>query len=179
MCALQDEVAGLVDEGSLSACRSSPKHEDQMVASPVEGCDGGIGEGLPTFTAVAEGLMLANGETRVEQEYALFRPSGEVSTLGDGRSRLGLYLFEDVLERRREGYAVVHAEAQSVCLSRAVLRVLAQDNHTNFIERCRVESVEDESAGRVASARRILLPHKLCQLLKVRFVKLFLQLSLP
>jgi hypothetical protein len=60
VCALQDKMAERVDECSLFACWSTPKHEDEIVATSVEGCYGGISEGLPTFAAMTEGLMLAN-----------------------------------------------------------------------------------------------------------------------
>jgi len=179
VCALQDKVSERVDESSLSACWSAPKHEDEVVATPVQGGDGGIREGFPALAAVAESLMFANRETRVEQEHPLLRPSSQVAALWNGCSRLSLYLLEYILERWRERYAVVHAEAKSVCLSWAVIRVLPEDDHTNFIERCRIESVEDEPSRRIASARSIFLSHELRQRLEVRLVKLLLQLCLP
>lgn len=170
--AREDKVSALVDEGSLSSCRSAPKHEDEMFASPAEGGDGSICERLPSLAAMAEGLVLANRKTGVQQEDALPCPACQVAAHGDGCSRLGLYLLEDVLERGRERYAVVHAEAESVSLSGAVVRVLPQDDHAHFMERCRVEGVEDKPPWRIASARRILLPHELRQRLEVRLAEL-------
>ena len=177
--AREDKVSALVDEGSLSACRSAPEHEDKMFASLAEGSDGSIGEGLPALAAMAEGLVFANRKTGVQEEDALPCPACQVAAHGDGCSRLGLNLLEDVLERGREGYAVVHAEAESVRLSGAVVRVLPQDDHAHLMERCRVEGIEDEPPGRIASARRVLLPHELRQRLEIRLVELLLQLCLP
>ena len=128
---------------------------------------------------MAESLMLPDCEAGVEQEDALLCPTSQVAALWDGCSRLGLYLLEDVLERRRELYAVVHAEAESVRLSGAVIGVLTEDDDTNQVEWRRIEGVEDEPTGRVASTRRVLLPHELRQLLEVRLAELFGKLLLP
>ena len=179
VCALQDKMPALVDECGLPACRSTPKHEDKIVAASVEGSNGSIGEGLPTLPAVAECLMLTNRKAGIQEKHALLRPSCQVAALWNGRSRFIVYLLENVLERRREGNPVVHAEAKSVRLPGAVIRVLPEDDHAHLVERRRVEGIEDEPPRRIASARRILLPHKLRQLLKVRLVELLLQLRLP
>ena len=179
VCALQDKMSERVDEGCLPSCGCSPKHEDEIVATTVEGSDGSIGERLPTLSAMTECLMLTNRQASVQEENALLCPSCQVAALRDRRSRLGLYLLKNVLERRREGYAVVDAEAKSVCLPRTVIRVLAEDDHAHLVERRRVEGIEDEPAGRIASASRILLPHELRQLLKVWLAEFLLQLCLP
>ena len=179
VCTHQDEVATLVDKGGFSSCRSAPKHEDEVVASTIEGSNGSVREGLPTLATMAESLMLPDGEARVEQEDALLCPTSQVAALWDGCSRLGLYLLEDVLERGRELYAVVDAEAESVRLSWAVIGVLTEDDDTHLVERCRIEGVEDEPTGRVASPRRVLLSHELRQLLEVRLAELFGKLLLP
>lgn len=179
VCALQDKVAALVDECCLPSCRSTPKHEDKIVAALVKSGDGGVSKCLPTLAAMAESLMLADGKAGVQEEHALLCPSCQVAALRDRCSRLGLYLTKNVLERRREGYAVVHAKAKSVCLPRAVIRVLPKDNDAHLVERRRVEGIEDEPPRRIASARSILLSHKLRQRLEVRLVEFLLQLCLP
>ena len=68
VCTHQDEVAALVDEGSLPSCRSTPKHEDEVVPTSVEGSDGCVCEGLPSLATMAERLMLANRKTGVQEE---------------------------------------------------------------------------------------------------------------
>ena len=169
----------LVDEGGLSSCRCSPEHEDEVVASAVEGGDGSVGERLPSVSAVAKGLMLADGETRVEQEDALSGPSHEVARSRDGRARLGLHLLEDVLKRRREGDAVVHAETKSVGLPGTMIGVLPEYDDAHLVEGRRVEGIEDEAPGRIASAGSVLLSHELRQLGEVRLTELRSQLLLP
>jgi hypothetical protein len=37
VCAHQDKVATLVDEGSLPSCRRAPKHEDKIIPTSAEG----------------------------------------------------------------------------------------------------------------------------------------------
>ncbi len=179
VCARQDEVSTAVDECGLASGGCAPEHEDEVFAAAVEGGDGGVGERLPSVSAVAEGLVLADGEARVEQEDALPCPAHEVAGGGDGCARLGLHLLEDVLKRWREGDAVVHAEAESVGLSGSVIRVLAEDDDAHLVEGCRVEGVEDEVSGRIAGAGGVLLPHELRQLGEVRLAELGGQLLLP
>lgn len=179
VCALEDKVARVVDERCLFACRCSPEHEDKVVPTAIEGSDGRIGECFPSLSAMAEGLMFFYREARVEQEDALLCPACQVAALRNGCSCFGLHLFEDVLERGRECNAVVDTEAEPVRLSRSVIRVLPEDDDTNFVEGCCVEGIEDEPSGRVAGARGIFLTNELRQVLKVGLVEFFSKLLLP
>lgn len=71
---LQNEVARLIDESSLLAGWSSPKEENEVVATVGEAFDDSIGECLPSLAAMTEGLVSTNAETSVEQEDALVNP---------------------------------------------------------------------------------------------------------
>ena len=131
------------------------------------------------MSAVAEGLVLADGEACVEQEDALPCPARQVAALRDGRTGLGLYLLEDVLKGRRELRSVLHAEAKAVRLSGSMIRVLPQDDDAHLVEGRRVEGIEDEAPGRVARAGGVLLAYELRQLGEVRLAKLLGKLRSP
>lgn len=110
MGALQYEVVGGVDEGSLPSGRCSPKEEHEVPAFCVQGLNGCVGEGFPTVSAVAEGLMSPYTEAGVQKKYSLPCPAGEVATLRNGSSRFALYLLEDVAQRGWMCHSLLHGE---------------------------------------------------------------------
>ena len=153
---LQHEVARLVDERGLRARVASPQDEHQVVAVGVERLDGGVGKLLPALALVAGGLVRAHRQRGVEQQHALPRPPREVARRRHRRAQVELYLLEYVDERRREGHAVVHREAQPVGLAGLMVWVLADDDHLHAVEGAQVEGVEYELPGRVARVVHVL-----------------------
>ena len=59
--------------------------------------NGSISELLPTFALVRAGLMSADRQCGVEQEYALIGPTGQVSVVWYGCAQVAFNLLEDVL----------------------------------------------------------------------------------
>ena len=104
--------------------------------------------------------MRPHGERGVEQQHALFSPACEVAAFGHGCAEVLLYLLEDVLQRRRERHTVVHGEAESLCLSLLMVRILPNDDHLHLVEGTEVEGVEDEVARRIACGGAIFVAHK-------------------
>lgn len=177
----QDTMLVLVDESRLLAGRSSPEEEDETLALAAEGGDDGIGKLLPALSAVTEGLVSTHAEAGVEQEHTLIGPASQVvwplAGVAEGCllvKAFSLYLLHDVDKRGWRGDVLRYAEAQAVRLSRFVVRVLAQDDYLDLVERCRVEGVEDKATGRIAWACRILRLDELDEFLEVRLLKFFL-----
>ena len=83
---LENKVFLTVDHPRLAACIAAPKHVDKMVALRSERLDGRIGKGLPAYLGVAVGLMCANGERGVEEQYALTCPTNETAIRRNGLS---------------------------------------------------------------------------------------------
>ena len=95
-------------------------------------------------------------ECGIQQQYSLLCPSCKVAGVWDRRAEVELYLLEDVLQRWWKRYAVAHREAQSVSLSRFVIRVLSDDDHFHLVERTQVEGVEDKVSWGIACGVHIL-----------------------
>ena len=115
----------------------------------------------------------------VEQQYTLLSPTGQVAR---GRNRLAqvvLYLLEDVLQRRRKRHSVGNGEAQSLRLTRFVVRVLTYYHHLHLVERTQIEGVEDEATRRIAGLGGVFLAHEVGELGEVRLLKLLLQVLVP
>ena len=123
--------------------------------------------------------MGTHGERGVEQQHALAGPPREVAVLRHGHAKVIANLAEDVLQRRGEGHAGLHGEAQPMGLSRLMVGVLADDDHLHLVEGTEVEGIEDETGRRVAAHGLVLLTHGLGQLCEIGLLKLALQLSLP
>ena len=105
------------------------------------------------------GLTGAHRERRVEQQHALARPRLEVAVVGHVRRRGRRASSRWMLTSDGGiGHARAHREAQAVGLARAVVRVLAEDQHPRRRVRREVERGEHLVVGRVhgvpASLRR-------------------------
>ena len=110
---------------------------------------------------MAVGLMSTYCQRGVQQQYALLRPSRQISRLRHGCTEILLYLLKDVLQRWRKHDAILNGEAQTMSLTGFMVRILANDNHLHTVERTQVEGVEDEFAWRVARGLCVLSSHRL------------------
>lgn len=107
---------------------SAPQHEhhERLV---VDGANHLIGEGLPSFTLVRSGGTSSNGEGGVEQQHATFCPGRQIPVCGNGDSQVGMEFLEDVHQRWWRWNVVLHGEAETMCLTRAMVRILPQYHH--------------------------------------------------
>lgn len=64
-------------------------------------------------------------------------------------------------------------------LTRFVVRILTNEHYLHLVERTLVESIEYETAWRIARMLRIFGTHECYELFEVGFVELRLQLCLP
>ena len=87
-----------VDECALFLSICSPQDEYQMFSLLSQDANGGIGEFFPTLALVRSGLMGADRQGGVEQEYTLVGPTGQVSVGRDRPSQVTFNLLEDVLQ---------------------------------------------------------------------------------
>jgi hypothetical protein len=86
----------------------------------------------------------------------------------------------DVLEGRRWGDAGWDGEAQPHRLARAVVGILAEDDHADVVERRQREGVKDAVGGRIeAASGRDLCDEERAQLLHVRLLELVAEDSAP
>ena len=70
-----------------------------------------------------------------------------------------------------ESYSIVYREAKAMCLSWAMIGVLADDDYFYFIERAKVESIEYEFARRIYGAVLIFGSYEIGQGFEVIFVE--------
>lgn len=102
-----------------------------------------VREFFPTYAAVGCGKSCLDGENGVQKEHSLARPWGKVGGTAHHDSAIRADFLEDIFERRRSGYALGHAEAQSHCLPGAVIGILAQNNHLGILHGTQFEGLED------------------------------------
>lgn len=189
MRALQHQMFLTVYEDAFTAGIATPEQEDQMLAVVGQSFDGGVGKRLPTLARVAVGLAFLYGERSVEQQYALICPARQIATLWQSGgsadalwgcscghewwlSVLAHQLLIDVHERWRWLYALLHREAKPMCLTSAVIGILAQDDHFHFVEWSAVEGFEDQSAWRKAYRGLVGIAHKAGKYLEIGAVEL-------
>src|SRR5262249_1184564 len=88
-------------------------------------------------------------------------------------------LLEDVPQRRRRLNPGRHRERQSVGLARSVVRVLAEDQNFDAVERREFERVEHVRLGRVKIVLTPLRRKEALQLVEIRLPELDAQHGLP
>ena len=122
------------------------------------------------------GLPCPDSEYGIQQKHSLACPALKIRTARHTYAEVCLYFLEYVLQRRRGGDAVRHGERQAHSLSRAVVRVLAQDYDLHLRKGAQVEGSEYEGPGRIdATPFSLLCVQAADQLRKVGLVELGLQ----
>ena len=146
----EHRVALGVDGAALVRGGLAPQQEHQSAAARVELRDDGVGKLLPTPLLMRVGLCLPHSEHRVEHEDALLRPPRQAAVRRPLEGDLGvlLQLFVHVQEAGRRGDPALNAKGESVCLARAVVRVLAHNDDRDGVERAKVKGAEDLGDGR-------------------------------
>ena len=82
-------------------------------------------------------------------------------------------LLEDVLQRGWERHAVRHGETESVGLSFAVIGVLSDDYHFEFVERAFVEGTKNVASSGEYPAGSVFLPYEVGEFSEIGFFELF------
>ena len=87
------------------------------------------GERLPPMARVGVGRALLHGQHRVQQQYPVLCPVGQLAVLaGVVDAHIVLDLLEDVHQRRRRSHAFPHGKAEPVSLIGVVIGILSQDH---------------------------------------------------
>ena len=107
--------------------------------------------------------MRLHGKDGVKKKHALPCPTGQIAVFCRRNREVHFQLLIDILQRRREGNAVRHREAEAVGLPGAVVGILADDDDLQFVEGAFVEGPEDIAAARVDASRGVFLPDEIGQ----------------
>ena len=170
--ALKHQVVLLVDHIGFAAGITAPQHIHQVLTVLRQRLNSGIGKLLPPQLRMTVGLMSANGKRCIKQQHALLGPTGKIARCGDRRTKVGLNLLEDILQRGRKLDTVLNRETQSVCLSWLVIRILTDNHHLHLVERTQVKGIEYQFAWRIARIMLILCTNRIGEPNKVVFVEL-------
>ena len=135
MCRTEYQMLVTVNEGTFLLCITSPKDEYQIFSFFGQDTDGSICKLFPTATLVWTGLVGAYCQGGVQQQDALFSPSCQVTGGRGWRADIFFYFFENVHQRRRKGYSVIHRETKAVCLTGTMVGVLTDNDYFYFIKR--------------------------------------------
>ena len=170
--ALKHQVVLLVNHIRLRAGIAAPQHIHQVLAVLCQCLYSGIGKLLPSQRRVTVGLMSANGKRCIKQQYALLGPTGKIARCGDRRTKVGLNLLEDILQRGRKLDTVLNRETQSVGLSWLMIGVLTDNHHFHLVERTQVKGIEYQFAWGIARVLLILGSNRIGEPDKIILVEL-------
>ena len=99
----------------------------------------------------------------VQKKNSLLRPWLQASVVGDGAAKVSGKLLKNIYQGRGRLYPRLHRKAQTVCLSRLVVRVLSQNNHLGIRKTRVVKRVEDIIHIRENLPRAVFTNQKLPQ----------------
>ena len=176
---LQDQVFERVDQGLLGDGVVAPKDEDEVLALLRQGADGGVGELFPAVARVRGGLSGAHCQRGIEEQHPFPSPFLEIARARHGHAEVVVQLLEDILQAGRERHTVGHREREAVGLSRAVVRVLTQDDHLHLVERREVEGVEDQGTRGIYGILPLLADEKRLEVGEIRCLELRPQHLVP
>lgn len=106
-------------------------------------------------------------------------PTFQISRCGHGFVEVVFNLFEDVDERRRKGDSVVDGETETMCLTRTMIRVLADNHHLRLVEWTEVESIENQFGRWVNGRCLVLFSDETGENFEIGLVKFLLQRIFP
>ena len=75
-------------------------------------------------------------------------PRAQVPGQRDRQAQISVQLLEDVFQGRRRGNAGANTERKAIRLAWTMIRVLADNDHFDFVRRCSLQSLKDEVLGR-------------------------------
>lgn len=159
MDGFEDAVALGIGDGAFALGVTSPQHVNDALLALCDGSHDRIGEGFPAVSCVGGRFVRPDRQHGIEQQHALFGPAVEVAARGNRRAGVVGYLLEDVLQRGWERHAVRHGETESVGLSFAVIGVLSDDYHFEFVERAFVEGTKNVASSGEYPAGSVFLPY--------------------
>ena len=108
MWRFQDEMASAIYEGLLVSGVAPPEDENQVRAGFVQIFYGSSGESLPALAAVRASMVCFYGKHRVQKQYALLLPTAQATGLIFVVTDVGVYLFININERRRNRLRIWH-----------------------------------------------------------------------
>ena len=144
-----------------------------------QGTDCRIGELFPAVVRVRSSLPCPYRQRGIEQQHALTCPLLKIARARDGHADVVVQLLEDVLQTRWERNAIGHRKREAMRLSRAMIRVLAENDHLHLIERRKVERIENQWPRRKNGILPLLTDEERLEVGEIRCLKLRLQHLVP
>lgn len=132
-----------------------------------------VREDMPAYRAVRHRTMLFDGERSIEEEDSLPSPVCEVARSGAVRhTHVVRQLLVDVAKGGGDRHTVLHGEAKTVRLSRAVIRVLTEDDDLDLVEWAEIKGRKDVFPLRIDTSCGISLSYTLDEDAEVLLLKL-------
>ena len=149
VCACQYQMSLPVNFGTFFLCFAAPQHKHKMLSVLIELIYHRIGKLLPAFPAMRGRLSITHGQTAVQKQNTSLRPIFKIAMRWRRNAKIGVQFFENILQRWRFRHAVAYGKAEAMCLTRAMIGILTQNNHFYLVKRGQREGVENLAARRV------------------------------
>ena len=131
MRSLEDQVARVMQHGSLGLCRCSPEHIDDRAVLGIYSLQDRIGELLPTVTPVGISLVGTYRQDCIQKENALSGPFDQIAVVRHITAHVIMKFLVDIHKGRRCRTAGPHGKTHAVGLPLTVIGILAQDHYTD------------------------------------------------
>lgn len=176
MWRFENEMLRPVDERSLLSGIAAPQQKDDTATIIRKSLDGRIRKSLPPPILMRAGKMGTYREGGVEQQHALVGPPDKVSRSGrDGGTHIRIDFFDDIDKRRRHLDSLRNRKAESVGLTRLMIRILSQYHDLDLVKRSMVKCRKDICPLWVDGILLTFRNQEVFELNEIRRIKLRLQ----
>ena len=176
----EDDMFFCIDERFLFLRVASPEEENQKITFIRECLYDWISKGFPSFPSMRHRLPCTDCECGIEEEYALFCPTCQISIFWCGDTEIWLNFLKYIHQWWRISHSFHDRERESMGLSWSMIGVLPKYDNLYFFEWSFVQSGKYIFWMRVyCLTRKYLIFYKLRKLPKIGFSKFCCKSSLP
>ena len=169
----------VIEHRSLLLCTLAPEHVNNRPVKTVKGSYRCIRELFPSLAPMGLCHMCSYREYRVEQHHALISPFYEISVVRDVAAQIVVKFLIYVLQTRWYCHMRRYRKAQTVSLSRLMIRILSEYQHLDVCKRCSVICGEYILLGRIYRMCPVFFVDKPVQFCVIRLRKLRRQRRKP
>ena len=159
MCSGEYQLLRIVQHCFFHLGRSSPEKIYDWAVLFIQGLDNGVCELFPADSSVGECLVRTDSKDCVQKEYALFCPFFQTAIVWDVAAKITVKFFIDIYQGRRDVYVFSYGEAETVCLTVIMIRVLSQDHYLHLMKWCKMKRIKQIIRRRENLSRLIFRHH--------------------
>ncbi|MNW51869.1 hypothetical protein D3C74_293650 [compost metagenome] len=176
---LDHKVAAPVNICPFLLGMAAPQDKNQRLLPLIQLLHHRIGESLPTEPFMGVRLAFPDRQHSIQQQNPFLRPVQQRAVVRNGNTHVFMQLCVDIAQGWRYPHSRFDREAEPMCLSCSMIGVLPQNNYPCSVVGCQLKRREQFLFGRIDCVLLVFPCQRIAQLLKIGFLRFFLQNLIP